>query len=250
MALSNDQHNFYSRLSNNQSSEKLEALVEEYLSQGGDPNIRIPNKNEFKSALGICCHRAATGAVHRLLAAGAKPHWPRKAISQKSLTGSDEEEYEGLNVDALGIALEMMGGYLVEHAESDKPSKRSLSEEVGGHQEVVRALLLAGADPTRPDPAHRRKPLDSLMVQLVESCHSEPDPTAQAVLEETIFILAKHSGQLEEVAKGNWQGSPLCDFDWSDDYPALVTSLRSLAQQELLRYGTETKQRSPRKPRL
>lgn len=251
MGISVEQHTLYTRLSNTHDIEKMELLVEEFIDKGIDPNIHIKYPNEFQSVLGICCHRSATGAVHRLLAAGAKPHWPRKAISSISLTGGGgEDQYEGLSVDALGVTLEMLGGYLVEHAESERAPQMSLTEKVGGFVEITRALLLAGADPTRDDPAHGRKPLDSLMMQLLEDTSSPPDKQSHAILEDVLFLLTKYSSQLEAASEGKWKGSPLSDLDWADEYPALVKSVSTLAQKELLRATTPSRQRSGCKARL
>jgi hypothetical protein len=249
MSISIEQHALYLKLSNYTTPEKMEAFVEAFLETGGDPDIYIRNPNAFQSVLGMCCHRAATGAVHRLLAAGASVHWPRKSLTQKTLTGSAEEQYEGLNVDALGITLEMLGGYLVEHAERDRGKHVPLSEKVGGFLEITRALLLAGADPTRPDPAHGRKPLDGLMVQLMEETSSPLDKEIHAALDEVVFMLAHHSNCLNEAARGKWRDSPVSDFDWAEEYPEVVRSVRARAQQEMLHIQTPSKPGS-RKSRL
>lgn len=245
MKLTDIEHRLYVSLSNARESDAIPQLIKSYLDQGGSANLRVRETGALYSALGMCCHKNSHEAVCLLVNAGAKPHWPKKSLSTKYLTGSDEEEYEGLNADCLGISAEMLGGWIVENEESGA----IVLEKFEGYVSIIKTLIEAGADPTRPDPAHGRLPLDSLMIQLIEEIDQLSEESGR-MLENVIVEFARASKSLDVAAKGSWNRLPFSDLDWAEAYPSLAERVKARAQESVLQNNTQSTPGVSRRKRL
>lgn len=245
MNLSDIDHHLYASLSGARSPDTITQLVKAHLEQGGSANVRVRENGGLYSALGMCCHKMAPDAVNLLLDAGAKPHWPKKTLSTKYLTGSEDDVYEGLNADCLGIAAEMLGGWIVEHEESGA----LVSDKFENCALIVKALIGAGANPSRPDPAHGKLPLDSLFVQLIED-FDELSTECERAIENIIIEFAHASKTLDLAGEGSWSALPFSDLDWADAYPSLAGRVKARAQVGVLKKDTQQTPRARPSKRL
>ena len=214
------------------SGEEYDRRVRLHLANGGSPDLYSCRPNHLHSVLGLACHRGRLDLVMELLAAGAQAHWPEDRVSRRKW-GEGGQSYDGVLLDPLGVCLDMLDAYCREEVPGEGWVPDKTQARLDEYVAIAKALIAAGADPLRKDPAYRVPPMDRLQPCL------ERDDLPPAVVE--VFLdLMLHVAQsvpfpaMEHMARGQWKKLKFISAKWTGEQPVVAAKLAALAQARCL----------------
>lgn len=215
------------------------------ISQGAPVNAMQRVAHKFNTALGEACFQGRDQVVRFLLTQGANPHWPGEAeIPQGLLAGDEYGCYEGIEADPLGVAMSEMTWVLAEESLHSTDPQYPEKYRIG--VSIVNQLLDAGADPTRPDPARFRTPIESMLLILIENPHYQAKAlnTAGGIF---LRLIENQPGWVARIAQGHFD---VLGIGWLGDmraeHPALAQRLQQVATARLLEQATPTTPTGPK----